>query len=298
MNAKQKGVFATFFVIGLLSMIWLWKSDTKVIIFKEQTTTTTTTIKSVFKNTLNVDPTWISQIPDKELKIFSQNGEDGVLLWIFTNIGTVNSPPRFVEFGTESGKECNTRFLRQQLAWEGLMMDGSHDIPSINLHKEKVTPENINILLEKYQTPRLLDLLSIDLDFDDYFVWKSILQANRFHARVITIEYNYEIPPNENRLVDPKQDARRWTGTNHFGAGILAIAALGRMYNYTLVYADKNGVNLFLIQKDILVKQGILDKIRSVAELHVAKPTTGWKHPQDPDKTRRWIWNDTIWIPD
>ena len=82
------------------------------------------------------------------------------------NASNVHSPPRFVEFGTENGDECNTRFLRQQLGWEGLMMDGNHEIPSINLYKEQVTAENINQLLEKYQTPSLIDLLSIDLEYD------------------------------------------------------------------------------------------------------------------------------------
>ncbi|CAF1488242.1 unnamed protein product [Adineta ricciae] len=257
-----------------------------------------TTTRSASRNASNVHSIWIRKFHEKEFKIFSQNGEDGVLLWIFANIGTVNSPPRFVEFGTENGNECNTRFLRQQLGWEGLMMDGNHDIPSINLFKEMVTAENINQLLEKYQTPALIDLLSIDLDFDDYYVWKSILQANRYHARVVVIEYNYLIPPNENRVVDRFQDTRRWTGSTHYGAGILAMAALGRAYNYTLVYAEKNGVNLFFIQKDILLKQQILDRVPPVQRLHVKKPQTGWSHPVEIDKSRRWLWNDTIWIPD
>ena len=134
--------------------------------------------------------------------------------------------------------------------------------------------------------------------FDDYFVWKSILQANRYHARVVVIEYNYLIPPNENRVVDPFQDTRRWTGSTHYGAGILAMAALGRAYNYILVYAEKNGVNLFFIQKDILLKQEILGRVPPVERLHVKKPITGWSHPVEVDMSRRWLWNDTIWIPD
>jgi hypothetical protein len=81
----------------------------------------------------------------------------------------------------------------------------------------------------------------------------------------------------------------------HFGAGILAMAALGRAYNYTLIYAEKNGVNLFFIQTPLLIEQGILHKVLSVEQLHVSKPSSGWSHPSEPDKTRRWIWNDTVW---
>lgn len=107
---------------------------------------------------------WITQFREHELKVYSQNGEDGVLLWLFTNIGTVNHPPRFVEFGVENGLQCNTRHLRERLGWQGLMMDGSNENLQINLHREIITPKNINDLLIKYQTPAWIDLLSIDLE--------------------------------------------------------------------------------------------------------------------------------------
>lgn len=107
---------------------------------------------------------WITGFREREHRIYSQNGEDGVLLWLFANIGTVNQPPRFVEFGVENGVQCNTRSLRQHLGWQGLMMDGSNENLTINLHQEKISAENINDLLAKYQTPPLLDLLSIDVE--------------------------------------------------------------------------------------------------------------------------------------
>ncbi|CAF4196534.1 unnamed protein product [Rotaria magnacalcarata] len=238
---------------------------------------------------------WVREFRQHERKIFSQNGEDGVLIWLFANIGTVNRPPRFVEFGVSNGEECNTRFLREHLGWQGLMMDGTYEKLSIHLHRENISSKNINELLTKYKTPTILDLLSIDLDFDDYFVWKSILQANRFRARVVIIEFNYMIPANENRVVDPTQDARRWTGTDHFGAGILALAALGQAYGYTLVYGEQNGVNLFFVQKHLLVQQKVLGDVLSVEQLHVSKPITGWSHKPELDHSRSWIWNDTIW---
>ncbi|CAF3921724.1 unnamed protein product, partial [Adineta steineri] len=85
---------------------------------------------STLADTSYIHSNWVQQIKNQELHIHTQNGEDGVLLWIFANIGTINKPPRFVEFGTQEGQQCNTRFLRQQLGWQGLMMDGGHDIPN------------------------------------------------------------------------------------------------------------------------------------------------------------------------
>ncbi|CAF1201515.1 unnamed protein product [Rotaria sp. Silwood1] len=105
------------------------------------------------------------------------------------------------------------------------------------------------------------------------------------------------IPPNENRVVNPNQDSRRWTGTVHFGAGILALAALGRAYGYTLVYGEQNGVNLFFVQTCLLVRQGVLDDVPSIEKLHISKPVGQWKHAPERDKSRAWIWNDTNWQP-
>jgi hypothetical protein len=47
---------------------------------------------------------WQRQIQAHEFKRFSQNGEDGVIQYIFANVGVTDT--FFVEFGTESGSEA------------------------------------------------------------------------------------------------------------------------------------------------------------------------------------------------
>jgi hypothetical protein len=81
----------------------------------------------------------------------------------------------------------------------------------------------------------------------------------------------------------------------HFGTGILAMAALARAYDYTLVYGEQNGVNIFFIQTSILKKLGVLHKVPSLEKLQVSVPINGWEHRPETDKTRSWIWNDTVW---
>jgi hypothetical protein len=61
----------------------------------------------------------VVQFAEHESKTYFQNGEDGVLRWIFENIETVKSPPYFVEFGVQTGDECNTRSLRNHMGWLG-----------------------------------------------------------------------------------------------------------------------------------------------------------------------------------
>jgi hypothetical protein len=160
---RSKILLRTFLIIAIIIyfcfVVWLRKKNTKV----ELSDGLRTHPGSILKKFQNYS-SWVTEFRERECRIYSQNGEDGILLWLFANIGTINHPPRFVEFGVENGIQCNTRFLRHHLGWQGLMMDGSHQNLTINLHRESISAGNINDLLAKYQTPTLIDLLSIDVE--------------------------------------------------------------------------------------------------------------------------------------
>lgn len=182
-----------------------------------------------------------------EKKVYSEHGEDGVLEKIFDLIGTKSK--FYVEFGVQDGKECNTRYFREHHGFHGLMMDSGYDKPEINFHKEIITAENINELLKKYKVPHEFDVLSIDIDSNDFYVW----QALTFNPRVVVIEYNPNHSPTEDKVV--VYDASRfWDGTSYFGASILAFFKLGQLKGYSLVYAERGACNLFFIRDDILDK--------------------------------------------
>ena len=88
-----------------------------------------------------------------EKKFFSQNGEDGVLLFLADFIKKPNKG-YYVEFGASNGDECNTRYLREKYEWTGLLMDGyrAHaPNPLINLRIETILHSNILGLFEKYK---------------------------------------------------------------------------------------------------------------------------------------------------
>lgn len=192
-------------------------------------------------STINLEPF--------EQKIFSQNGEDGIIHKIFECIGIETG--YYVEFGVESGTECNTRALREIHGWHGLMMDGSNQNAEINLQKEFITAENINQLFSKHSVPKRFDLLSIDIDYNDFYVWNAI--SHKYNPRVVVIEYNATHLPHEDK-VSVYNPTHMWDQTNYFGASILALKRLGNKKGYTLVYADNMGVNLFFIKSSILKK--------------------------------------------
>ncbi len=185
----------------------------------------------------------IADLNRYEYRIFSQNGEDGILHAIFSKIGLTNR--YFVEFGVQEASECNTRLLRKK-GWDGLWMDaGVSRNPAVR--QEFITAENINGLFAKYAVPETFDLLSIDIDGNDYWVWKSIAG---YRPRVVVIEYNSSIPPNESAVVEYDSKAV-WDGTNYHGAGIKALADLGAQKGYTLVACDSRGINAFFVQRDL-----------------------------------------------
>lgn len=201
-----------------------------------------------------------------EQSVYSQNGEDGTLEKIFELIGILDQG-YFVEFGAGSGSECNSRYFKENYGWQGLLMDSHFENESINLHKEWVTAENINDLLEKYQTPKDFDLLSIDIDFNDFHVWKAI-DNGLFNPKVVIIEYNATHLPTEDRVV-AYNPTGGWDGTNYFGASLLAFTHLGNEKGYSLVNTDKRGVNAIFVRNDLIpASPSIFKDINNVEALY------------------------------
>jgi FkbM family methyltransferase len=179
-----------------------------------------------------------------EKKIYSQNKEDGITLEIIKRLGIKEG--YYVEFGTQNGDECNTRILREHYGWKGLLMDGSYCNESINLKKEFITRENIQSLFKKYSVPSEFNLLSIDIDFNDFYVLHKILE--KYSIDIIILEYNAYFEPTEDAIIK-YSPLEGWDGlTNYFSASLLSFQKLLNKYNYNLVYTETKGVNAFFVK--------------------------------------------------
>jgi len=201
---------------------------------------------------------------DNEVKVYSQHGEDGVLLHIFSKVGVTNRT--FVEFGIADGRECNTANLSINFGWNGLLMDTSSQNISkardyyrkvlspksrVRIIRYHVTAENINEILQSNDTPPDLDLLSIDIDGNDYWVWRAITYCR---PRVVVIEYNAMLGCTEPITVkyDPNFDRRKKHSSGfYFGASLPALAKLGREKGYVLLGCDSSGVNAFFARQNV-----------------------------------------------
>lgn len=187
-----------------------------------------------------------------ESSIYSQNGEDGILQILFELIPPDN---KFcIEFGAYDGVTGSNTYLLRSKGWDCLLLDRQFSIPKFNLYQEFITAENITSLFDKYRVPHDLGLLSIDIDYNDFYIWKSL--DEKYQPAVVLIEYNATHLPFEDKVV-LYQPYFAGDGTNYFGASILALYNLGVSKGYSLVYADMNGVNLFFVRNDLIEKHQI-----------------------------------------
>jgi len=163
----------------------------------------------------------------------------------------------FVEFGSgATGKECTTGKLRHD-GWTGLWMDGLGD--DVLVKKEYVTAENINALLDKHGMPEYPDVLAIDIDGVDWWVWRAVSRR----PRVVVIEYNASCGPEASVTVPYRPDFK-WDRTAYFGASLEALARLGRRKGYTLVWTCRIGVDAFFVRDDLVPGHFV---VRPVARL-------------------------------
>lgn len=190
----------------------------------------------------------IDDINNYRHPVYSQNGEDGIIHMIFKVIGTTDR--YFVEFGTQDGSECNTRYLREIDNWKGLMMDGGFKNSFIGLQKEFITLKNILQLFKKYKVPKMFDLLSIDIDGNDFYIWNKI--CTQYSPRVIIVEYNASYGLEDKIIVYKKNFY--FKKNLYFGASVTSFFKLGRKYGYSLVGTD--GINAYFI-KDSVLKESL-----------------------------------------
>jgi hypothetical protein len=190
-------------------------------------------------------------------KVYSQNDEDGIINEIFRRIGTTNKT--FVEFGVQDGLESNCHFLLFN-GWRGLWIDGNEkNIIKLKEHFSEpvstkqltavnafITVDNINDLIKENGFEGEIDLLSIDIDGNDYWIWQAI---KCIQPRVVVIEYNAKFPPPCEWIMeyDPNHV---WDASDKYGASLKSLELLGNKLGYRLVGTNICGINAFFVKNE------------------------------------------------
>jgi len=214
-----------------------------------------------------------------ENSVFSQFGEDGVIEQIFE---IIEPGPMFcVEFGAYDGIiNSNMRNLILNHGWSSYQIEGNpdraaqlaknyKDHPNVKTQHAWVWPGNVEILFEEAGVPKDLDLLVIDIDSNDYYVWRAIRD---FRPKVVMIEMNAFFPPPQLMVID-YHPMNYWDGTYYIGASIQSLYELGKKKGYELIYQLSKGPNVIFVDEKYIDRFGIADN--SPAKIYRKKdPTT------------------------
>jgi hypothetical protein len=207
-------------------------------------------------------------LDDVGFKVFSQADEDGILLFLFSILGTVNK--KCVEICAGHGMECNTANLIIHHGWTGLLVDGNPDLVQqgkafYQSHGATfiypptfvaswITRNNVNDLVRTNGFEGEIDLLSLDIDGVDYWIWQAL---DAVSPRVVVLEYQDIIGP-ERALSVPYADdfnAYKYPTTqgmpNFCGASLTAFTKLARRKGYRLVGCNRYGFNAFFVREDL-----------------------------------------------
>lgn len=203
----------------------------------------------------------LPRLQDVGFRKYSEFEEDGILLYIFALVPPLNR--KCVEICAGNGRECMSTNLIINHGWWGFLFDGNErNVRDGNRffanHKDTflapprftaawVTAENVNELLERAGAVGPVDLLSLDIDGMDYWVWKAMAVIQ---PQVVVCEIHSQIPPDQ-ALTVPYDPKFVYQSEDFRGASLAAMCKLGRDKGYRLIGTHRFGFNAFFMLKGV-----------------------------------------------
>ena len=206
----------------------------------------------------------LPNIHETGFKLYSQFEEDGILLYLFSLIGMTNKT--FIEFGSDDGINSNSANLYYNHDFTGLFMDGNEKALSrgrffFNKHTNStniqpifkqaiIKVDNINELIKSAGLQGEIGLLSIDIDGNDYWIWKAMDVVS---PQVVIIETHNEFGMND--IIVPYDPDYFYPGKHptYHGASPIAMTKLAKKKGYRLVGSNELGFNFIYLRNDLLV---------------------------------------------
>ena len=202
-----------------------------------------------------------------EYKVFSQNGEDGIIDFLLNQLNIQN--PKFLEIGVGNYKESNTRYIFMKSPNKGMIIDNVKNLKQevskhvklwkgdLTIIEETVTSDNIYNILKKNNFQNNLDLFSLDIDGIDYWVMKELPENL---SKIVVTEYNATFGANLEVTVPNINNFNR-TKYHYsnlcYGMSLRAIINLMKRKNYVFIGANKACNNAFFINKSEVDKLNI-----------------------------------------
>ncbi len=205
----------------------------------------------------NKRDTWLQEFARN---VTSQYGEDGIIKKILEVIGQRNK--WCVEFGSWDGKLCSNTFnLINEEGYSAVLIEGNckrfrdlkktfegdKNVMLINAFVGFEKENGLDSILKNIGLPNDFDLLSIDIDGNDYHVWQAVQD---YKPKVVVIEFNPTIPKTVEFVQAP--DVRISQGSS-----LLSINKLAKSKGYELVSTTK--ANAFFVDSKYFCLFGIKD---------------------------------------
>jgi hypothetical protein len=181
--------------------------------------------------------------------INSQAGEDGVLAEILRRLGIDRG--WFCEFGAWDGKFLSNTYALLEKGWNGVMIEGDesrysdlvktalqfagHLHPICRYVTHTAGPDSLDSLLGSTPIPQDFDVLSVDVDGLDYYIWEA---CQHYNPKIVIIEINSNYPPGVDHLE---------SGSNAH-ASFSSMVKLGARKGYVPVLHTGN---IFFVRSDL-----------------------------------------------
>ena len=219
--------------------------------------------RKLYKDTVNIQ--------EVELKIFSQNGEDGIIDYLLNQLKLIPSSTNFVEIGVGDYRESNTRFLYNCFHPKGVIVDCIENMESkvkshVNIWRgdlrvcnKKIDSENINEVFNQYCDFEI-DIFSIDIDSIDYWIIKKLKNDV---SKIFVAEYNPVFGPDIKVTVPDVSgfDRTKYHYSNLcYGMSLSALIELMKNKGYYFVGTNLQKMNAFFISEEFK-KEDFFDKI-------------------------------------
>tara|TARA_B100000795_G_scaffold267097_1_gene251339 strand:- start:1605 stop:2552 length:948 start_codon:yes stop_codon:yes gene_type:complete len=206
----------------------------------------------------------ITRLEQSECKVFSQNGEDGILNYIITMLGIVK--PNFIEIGVGTYIEANTRFIYDRFYPKGIIIDAEKKLANkvfsnvnswkgdLRVIEEKISTRNINEIISK-NCDFNVDIFSLDIDSIDYWIIDK-LKPNI--SKIFVAEYN-SVFGSSLEITVPNLDNfdRKKYHYSHlcYGMSLKALINIMIKKNYYFIGTNNLRNNAFFVSNDFPISK-------------------------------------------
>lgn len=154
-----------------------------------------------------------------------------------------------VNLGAGDGHRLNTvRHLGEDWGWSLAMFDAKAAPPDVQ--EAWITRTNVNDLLAERKVPFEPEVMSVDLEGNDYWIWKTMLEEGNRRPKLIITKVNVSLIPQSRQSIE-YNEGHRWAKDDYFGASFGAYLDLFTKHQYVYVACQPVTGHVLFARRDL-----------------------------------------------